>query len=129
MKIDHIGIWVTDLDKMIEFYKTYFKATAGKKYHNPFKNFTSCFLKMPSGPGIELMNNPSIPARSGKPGDQYPGYIHIAISMESEPEVNRQTEFLRENGYTVLDGPRRTGDGYYESVIIDPEGNRIEITV
>ncbi len=129
MKIDHIGIWVKDLDRMAGFYQKYFQATAGEKYHNPLKNFTSCFLRLPSGPGIELMHNPSILPPVEVPDVLHTGYIHMSISVGSEQDVDWITESLQNDGYPVLDGPRRTGDGYYESVISDPEGNRVELTV
>ena len=129
MKIEHIGIWVENLNLMIEFYKKYFNASEGKHYHNPVKNFTSCFIEFPSGVRIELMHNPSIPAKQEDNGDQHHGYIHIAIAVDNEQEVDRLAHQLNKDGYQVVDGPRRTGDGYYESVVLDPEGNRIEITV
>ena len=56
-------------------------------------------------------------------------YIHIAILTGSEKQVDQLTAQLREDGYKIMDGPRHTGDGYYESVVLDPDGNRIEITI
>ena len=129
MKIEHIGIWVESLELMTEFYRKYFKASEGKHYHNPVKNFSSCFIEFPSGARIELMHNPVIPAKKDKKGDQHSGYIHIAIAVENEKEVDRLSHLLKMDSYRVLDGPRRTGDGYYESTVLDPEGNRIELTV
>ncbi|HLF34343.1 MAG TPA: VOC family protein [Cyclobacteriaceae bacterium] len=128
MKIDHIGLWVRDMDEMIRFYREYFKANAGRKYHNPAKNFTSCFIEFPSGIRIELMHNPEISHETSGLGEKHTGYIHIAISTGSEKEVDILAERLKKDHYMILDGPRRTGDGYYECVVLDPEGNRIEIT-
>ncbi len=128
MKMDHVGIWVRDLDHMIKFYLEYFNAIPGEKYHNPVKNFTSCFVEFPSGSRIELMNNPDISDDTGTKDRQRLGYIHIAISVGSEPAVDRLAERLRNDRYPILDGPRRTGDGYYECTFADPEGNRIELT-
>ena len=127
MKMDHIGIWVRDLDKMIKFYRDYFNVSAGNKYHNPVKKFTSCFVEFPSGGRIELMNNPDITAVIRRNG-QHTGYIHIAINVGSEAEVDRLAGKFRNDHFEIPDGPRRTGDGYYECVVLDPEGNRIELT-
>jgi lactoylglutathione lyase len=129
MRIEHIGIWVENINLMIGFYKKYFNASEGKHYHNPVKNFTSCFIEFPSGARIELMHNPSIPTKKQKNGDQLTGYIHLAIAVDSEQEVDHLSHQLEMDGFLILDGPRRTGDGYYECVVLDPEGNRIEITV
>jgi lactoylglutathione lyase len=129
MKIEHIGICVKNINLMTNFYKKYFNAVEGKHYHNPLKYFTSCFVEFPSGARIELMHNPLIPDLKDNNGNQYQGYVHIAVAVGNEQEVDRLTLQLKNDGYRVLDGPRRTGDGYYESVILDPEGNRIELTV
>ncbi len=129
MNIDHIGIWVEDLDRMIGFYHNYFMTTSGEKYHNPTKNFTSCFIRFPSGCRIELMHNSGVPALNKYPASPHLGYIHIAVSVGSEKDVDSITENLKKDGFAILDGPRRTGDGYYESVVLDPEGNRVELTV
>ena len=129
MKIDHIGIWVRDIDKIGDFYKKYFKGTATQKYHNLQKKFTSCFIEFPSGSRIELMHRPEIRKDVDNSDIQHLGYVHLSISVGSEADVDWITESLRTDGFEVLDGPRKTGDGFYESVILDPEGNRIELTV
>lgn len=126
MKIEHIAIWVTDLDASKGFYCTYFKAIAGKKYHNPAKNFTSYFLSFNGQVRLELMHRPDMPSRST---EEQLGIAHFAISVGSKEEVDRLTDHLAKEGVTILDGPRTTGDGYYESVVFDPDGNRIEITI
>lgn len=128
MKIEHIGLWVGNLDRMIEFYAKFFQGIPGKKYHNPSKNFTSCFIEFPSGPRLELMNNPALESHTDRKGPPL-GYAHIALAAGSREEVDRLSGKLNQDGYRLIDGPRQTGDGYYESVILDPEGNRIEITV
>ena len=129
MKIEHLAIWVNDLAKMKSFYETYFHGTAGEKYHNPTKNFTSYFLSFETGPRLELMQKPDIPANANDLHQQYIGIIHFAVSVGDEATVNRLTEKLRQDGYEVVGEPRWTGDGYYESVVLDPEGNRIEVTI
>jgi lactoylglutathione lyase len=126
MKINHVAIWVEDLEKMKLFYEKYFQATAGAKYHNPTKNFHSCFLTFDGGCRLELMYRPDI---KKKDKAESVGITHLAISVGSKDRVNSLTELLRIAGYAIVGEPRTTGDGYYESVILDPENNRIEITV
>lgn len=127
MKIEHLALWTTRLEELKDFYITYFGATAGDKYHNPTKKFTSYFLSLGDGPRLELMHRPEVEER---PGDVYrKGLIHIAISVGSKENVNALTERLRSDGYEVIGEPRTTGDGYYESVVADPDGNMVEITV
>ena len=127
MRIEHIAIWVTDLEAMRTFYETYFNAVAGEKYHNPTKEFTSYFLSFTDGARLELMHKPSITATTDN--EVNTGFIHFAMSVGSKEQVDFLTEKLRENGFTIAGEPRTTGDGYYESVILDPEGNQIEITI
>lgn len=129
MKIEHLAIWVKDLEKMKSFYEQYFQAKAGEKYHNPTKNFTSYFLSFDSGCRLELMYKPEIPENVNDAMDQYTGIIHFAIAVGSIAKVEQLTEELRSASYAVVGEPRTTGDGYYESVVLDPENNRIEITV
>lgn len=129
MKIEHIAMWVNDLEKQRSFYENYFHAKAGNKYVNPNKNFQSYFLSFAEGPRLELMQRPEIPANLNSVYDQYTGLIHFAISVGSKEAVDQLTHRLKGDGYHILDGPRTTGDGYYESVALDPEGNRIEITI
>lgn len=129
MFINHFALWTQNIERLKIFYETYFEAQAGPKYTNPAKRFQSYFLSFTSGARLELMQRPDIPASRNDPQAQFTGYIHLSISTGSEQEVDRLAARLREAGYPVIDGPRRTGDGYYESVVLDPDGNRIEITV
>ncbi|GAB4023433.1 VOC family protein [Spirosoma koreense] len=130
MNIEHFALWVRDLDRMRIFYETYFGAIANDRYVNARKEFSSYFLSFPDGgPRLEIMQMPGIRERQPDGLAQWMGWAHLACSVGSEAAVDALTERLRTDGYIVVDGPRRTGDGYYESVVLDPEQNRIEITV
>jgi len=127
MKIDHLAIWTKDLEASKEFYVKYFGAKAGEKYHNKKKNFESYFLSFGEGARVEIMFRPDIEENGLDAGAERIGLTHFAISLGSESVVNELTEILRRDGFAIVGEPRRTGDGYYESVVLDPEGNRIEI--
>lgn len=129
MKIEHLAIWVNDLELMKAFYEKYFGGESGEKYHNPKKNFNSYFIKFSEGCRLELMNKPEIPKNLNSPILEYIGIIHFAVSVGSKEKVDYLTEQLREDGCTIIGEPRTTGDGYYESVVLDPENNRIEVTI
>jgi lactoylglutathione lyase len=129
MRIEHLAIWVNDLEKQKSFFEKYFEASAGEKYFNPRKNFQSYFLSFETGCRLELMHKPEVPENKNDSSLQNLGLIHFAISVGSVEKVNELTSRLREDGFQILDGPRTTGDGYYESVVLDSENNRIEITV
>ena len=127
MKIEHIAIWVDDLEKMHQFYLNYFDMTSGEKYVNSKKGFTSYFLTFGEcKTRIELMNRVDITHNPAKRG-LLKGIAHFAISVGSKEAVNNLTERLRTDNYVIESEPRTSGDGYYESVVLDPEGNYIEI--
>ena len=128
MKIEHIAIWASDLEVLKDFYCRYFGGTPGEKYHNPKKNFTSYFISFDSGCRLEIMNAPAI-GKAEPGGVVYAGLAHFSISTGSREAVDEMTERLRRDGYTITGEPRVTGDGYYESVVTDPEGNLVEITI
>ena len=128
-RIDHIAIWAKDVDALAAFYQRVFGAEVGSRYINASKGFSSRFLSFPNGPRIEIMTTSTRTLIETPLGSQRMGLAHVAFSLGSEQEVDELTQRLRDEGVPVLDGPRRTGDGYYESVVLDPEGNRIELTV
>jgi len=129
MKIGHVALWAKDIEVLRAFYEKYFNAKSNNKYSNSQKNFSSYFLSFNSSTRLEIMQMPSIPDVKDNPNDQFIGYTHLAFSVGSEDSVDSLTSRLLEDGFKVLDGPRKTGDGYYESVVLDPENNRIEITI
>lgn len=128
MKIEHVAIWTKDIEKLKDFYVTYFEGTANDKYINSKKQFQSYFISFGSGSRLEVMQMPNIPDNLNDTINQYIGFIHMAISVGSKEKVDSLTESLRNAGYQIVGEPRHTGDGYYESCILDPDGNRIEIT-
>ncbi|MEL6592084.1 MAG: VOC family protein [Bacteroidota bacterium] len=129
MKIEHLAIWTQDLEGMRAFYERYFEAQSNEKYRNERKQFESYFLTFSEGARLELMYRPDIPANLNDLIKEYRGIIHFAISLGSKEKVDQLTEDLRTDGYQVVGEARTTGDGYYESVVLDPEGNRLELTV
>lgn len=128
MKIEHVAVWSKNIEKLKAFYEKYFNAQSNDKYTNPSKGFSSFFLSFESGARLEIMQQDTVPDSTNDPYDQFTGFIHLAFSAGSEDKVDLLTEQLKADGFEILDGPRKTGDGYYESVVLDPENNRIEIT-
>lgn len=129
MKIEHIAIWAKDIDTVCEFYRKYFGGKVQPLYHNPAKQFTSRFVTFDDGARLEVMHRPDIKSASRAMGEERIGFAHLSFSVGSKDEVDRLTQKMSEDGIQVVGQPRTTGDGYYESVVLDPEGNRIEVTV
>jgi lactoylglutathione lyase len=129
MHIDHIALWTSQLESLKDFYEKYFQASSGRKYQNQAKGFESYFLSFSTGVRMELMSQADLQESTIMPGYHHTGYAHLSFTTGSESDVNELTDRLRLDGYQVLSDPRHTGDGYYESVILDPDGNQIEITV
>lgn len=127
MNINHIAIWTTRLEELREFYIKYFNGTSNEKYTNPKKGFESYFIKFgDGGAAIELMRSKNI--TSPQAGKSI-GLAHFSFSMGSKEAVLQQTERLRQDGYVVASAPRTTGDGFFESAVLDPDGNMIELTI
>jgi len=129
MKINHIALWTRDIEKLRSFYMKYFGAASTAKYVNRSKEFESYFLSFGEGTRLEIMAMPNIPENLNNSFDQYIGLIHLSISVGSKEKVISLTNELRSNGFIVISEPRHTGDGYFESCVFDPDGNRIEITI
>lgn len=117
-QIDHAAAWVSDLERARAFYERWFKATAGPVYSSSKRNFTSCFLSLGSGARLELMTSPS----------ETPRAAHLAVSVGSREAVDRLVKTMEAAGVRIVSAPRVTGDGYYEAVVADSEGNLVEIT-
>ena len=161
MKIEHVAIWVRDIDKVCEFYRKYFGGVVHPIYRNPAKQFTSRFITFDDGARLEIMHRPDICVernvgtvemfhvkhaiasvamgcshtgmteheRVGHEVSQHLGFTHLSFSVGSKEEVDHLTQQMSSDGVFIVGQPRTTGDGYYESVVLDPEGNRIEITI
>ena len=128
MKIEHIAIWVQDLEKMKAYFMKYFELKCNDKYINEKKGFSSYFLSFESGARLEIMHRSDIAPYLGVKG-LLNGLTHFAIAVGSKERVLELTELHRSDGYAIIGEPRTTGDGYFESVVGDPEGNLIEITI
>ena len=129
MKIEHIAIYVKDLEKSKLFYEKYFNAKSNEKYRNPKTQFESYFLSFSEGARLEIMTLPTVSSVSNSISLNLVGLAHFSISVGSKENVLTLTETLRKDGYIIFGEPRTTGDGYFESVILDCDGNKIEITI
>ncbi len=125
IQIDHTALYVSDLEGMRSFYERYFGAQANDRYHNPKTGLTTYFLTLGEGSRLELMTCPGLRHDDRQPPQA--GYAHLALSLGSRDAVDRLTARLLGDGFEVLSYPRVTGDGYYESCVLDPEGNRLEL--
>jgi lactoylglutathione lyase len=127
MRLEHVAVWTRDLERLRAFYERYFEARAGAHYRSATRpGFTSYFLTFSEGGGrLELMSIPELAAAAGAPAV---GYAHLALTVGSRAAVETLTARMRAEGVRVVSGPRETGDGYFESVVEDPDGNAVEIT-
>ncbi len=126
MNIEHIAMYVIDPEVLRDFYIRYFNATSNDGYHNPVTGLRTYFLSFDDVARVEIMSLPDV--IKGSNDANQTGYTHLAFGVGSREAVDTLTARLEADGYPVASRPRVTGDGYYESVVLDPEGNRIEIT-
>ena len=127
MKIEHVALYVNDLENAREFFATWLGGVSGPCYRNKTTGFRSYFVSFGEGARLELMQRPDMDDPGKTP--YRTGYAHVAFSLGSREAVDSLTEKLRLAGYEILSGPRITGDGYYESAVLAVEGNQIELTV
>jgi lactoylglutathione lyase len=129
VRIEHVAFWTDDLERLASFYARYFDARIGDPYRNEATGFESRFVEFDeAGARLELMRSIRLRPVVLASGAQRMGLTHLALTVGREVDVDALTARLRSDGYEVLDGPRRTGDGYYESVVLDPDGNRLELS-
>jgi lactoylglutathione lyase len=127
VRIEHVALWTDDIDRLAEFYVRHFDARPGRKYVNAANRFESRFLSFASGARLELMRTTAFDPACHVPGAERMGLTHLALAVGSDADVDACAQRMQDAGIQVLDGPRRTGDGYYETVVLDPDGNRVEI--
>ena len=127
MKIEHIAMYVIDIEQVRDFFIRYLDGKSNDGYYNPQTNFRSYFISFDNGARLEIINRPDMVDKEKSLNRT--GFIHIAFSVGSKDRVNELTQLLQNDGYHVVSGPRTTGDGYYESCVVVVEGNQIEITV
>ena len=129
MILEHVAIWTNNLEVLKEYYIKYFNAFSNDKYLNPKTNFESYFLSFESGARLELMNRPNLPDNLNDTiVEQHVGIIHLAFGVLTTEEVDAKAKQLQNDGFKILSGPRKTGDGYYEFETLDPDNNRLEVT-
>jgi len=129
MALEHVAIWTDHLERLKEYYCKYFQGKSNDKYTNHSKGFESYFLSFSSGAKLELMSMPGIPANLNDTiSTQHKGIIHLAFGAASVVEVDEKAKQLAAAGFSILSGPRKTGDGYYEFETLDPDNNRLEVT-
>lgn len=126
MKIEHVALYVQDLEVGAQFFEIYFGGRRNTRYHNEKTGFSSYFISFEDSTRLEVMQ---MPGMAGGPDPSCCGYAHVAFKAGSKEQVDAITARLREDGYTISSGPRTTGDGYYESCVAGPESNMVEITV
>lgn len=130
MTLEHVAIWTDNLEKLKDYYEKYFGGIPNAKYRNAKNQFQSYFLTFKSGARLELMTMPNIPDNiNDRVIKQHKGIIHLAFGAEIRKEVDEKAKRLQADGFKILSGPRKTGDGYYEFETLDPDNNRLEVTV
>ncbi len=129
MKLEHVAIWTDNLERLKDYYVKYFGAAPGDLYQNLNNDFSSYFLSFGTGARLEIMNMPGVPPNMNDTVyRQHKGIIHLAFGADSLAEVEEKAAELKDNGFTILKGPRLTGDGYFEFETVDPDFNRVEVS-
>ena len=129
MTLEHVAIWTDKLEALKDYYSKYFGGTPNDKYTNEKNQFHSYFLTFKSGARLEIMTMANIPCNLNDTIiKQHKGIIHLAFGVDTKMEVEEKARQLEEDGFKILSGPRKTGDGYYEFETLDPDNNRIEVT-
>lgn len=129
MTLEHVAIWTDNLEKLKDYYTKYFNGVSNEKYNNEKNKFHSYFLSFKSGARLEIMSMPNIPDNKNDTVTiQHKGIIHLAFGVDTMKEVDEKASQLRADGFEILSGPRKTGDGYYEFETLDPDNNRLEVT-
>lgn len=128
MKLDHIALWTQQLEVVRAFYANFFDGECSTKYCNPAKQYESYFVSFSGGARLELMQRIGIPDRKEPAGSEQVGFTHLAFDVGNHEQVKNLTLRIHQAGFQIVSQPRQTGDGYYESVVLDPDGNRVEIT-
>jgi lactoylglutathione lyase len=127
--LDHVAIWTTHLEKLKDFYVKYFNGTANEKYINKDTGFESYFLTFDSGSRLEIMQKHGIPENLNDTViKQHQGLIHLSFAVDNMDIVVQKSQDMKKEGFRILRGPRRTGDGYFEFETLDPDNNRIEVS-
>ncbi len=127
MQIDHVALWTRDLERLREFYVTAMGGQSGPLYEKASTGFRSCFVSFDGGARLELMSRPGDEAEDPQPAERLLGWAHVALRLGSRDAVDGMVAQLEARGVPILGRPRVTGDGYYEAVVADPDGNRIEL--
>lgn len=127
MHIEHVAIYVNDLEAARDFFVRYLGGRSNEGYHNTTTDFRSYFISFDEGARLEIMTRPQMPDTAKDLNRT--GYAHVAFSVGSKETVDALTATLKAAGYEVVSGPRTTGDGYYESCVVAVEGNQVEITI
>ena len=129
MTLEHVAIWTDKLEALKDYYSKYFGGTPNDKYTNEKNQFHSYFLTLKSGARLEIMTMANIPCNLNDTIiKQHKGIIHLAFGVDTKMEVEEKARQLEGDGFKILSGPRKTGDGYYEFETLDPDNNRIEVT-
>ena len=129
MTLEHVAIWTDNLEQLKDYYTKYFGGIPNDKYTNENKQFHSYFISFNSGTRLEIMTMPNIPTNLNDTViKQHKGIIHLAFGVNTKQEVEEKAAQLKGDGFEILSGPRKTGDGYYEFETLDPDNNRLEVT-